>query len=87
MSMGLFVSYDMYLECCEGELDARWMAEEKDRMTFLKFQLKLSEQMLTYDPWNELYAGNAKFRCNTQLPKKRRRSKDSTGEETFPDTG
>jgi hypothetical protein len=43
--------------------------------------------MLTYDPQNELYASNAKFRRNTQLPKKRRRNKDSTGEETFPDTG
>jgi hypothetical protein len=56
-------------------------------MTFLQFRLKLLEQILTYDPWNELYPGNAKFRRNTQLPKKRRRNKDLNGEETFPDTG
>ncbi len=85
MSMGIIACYDMYLECCEGELDARWKVEEKDRMTFLQFQLKLSEQMLTYDLRNELYAGNTKFRCITQLLKKRRRSKDLTVEETFPD--
>ncbi len=54
---------------------------------FVQFQLKLLKQMLIYDPWNELYAGDDKFRCNKQLPKKRRRSKDLTGEETFPDTG
>jgi hypothetical protein len=54
---------------------------------FSQFWLKLSEQMFSYDPWNELYAGDAKFRCITQLLKKRRRSKGVTGEETFPDTG
>jgi hypothetical protein len=37
MSMGIFACYNMYLECCEGKLDARWMVEEKDRMTFLQF--------------------------------------------------
>ncbi len=84
--IGINLCYDMYLECCEGELDLRWKVEEKDRMTFSQFQLKLLEQMLTYDPHNELYAGNAKFRRNTQLPKKRRRSKDLAGEETFSDT-
>ncbi len=52
----------MYLECCEGELDAQWKVEEKDRMTFLQFWFKRLEQMLTYDPQIELYAGNAKFR-------------------------
>jgi hypothetical protein len=87
MSMGIIVCFNMYLECSEGELDARWKVEEKDRMVFLQLQLKLSEQMLTYDLRNELYAGDIKFRHNTQLPKKRKRSKDLTGEETFPYTG
>jgi hypothetical protein len=72
MSMQITACYDMYLECCEGELDAQWKVEEKDRKAFLQFQSKLLEQMLTYDPRNEFYAGNGKFRCNTKLPKKRR---------------
>ena len=58
MSMGIIACYNMYLECCEGELNAQWKVEEKNRMTWLK----LSEQMLTYDPRNALYAGNAKVR-------------------------
>jgi hypothetical protein len=78
----------MYLECCEGELDAAWKVEEKCRMTFLQFRLMLSKQMLMYDPWNDLYAGDDKFRCSTQLHKKRRRSKDlSVAEKSFPETG
>jgi hypothetical protein len=60
--MGIIACYNMYLECCEGELDAQWKVEEKNRMTFLHFWLNLSEQMLTNDPQNALYAGNAKFR-------------------------
>ncbi len=54
MSMGIIVCYNMYLECCEGELDAWWKVEKKDRITFLQFLLKLLEQMLTYDLRNEL---------------------------------
>jgi hypothetical protein len=37
MSMGIIACYNTYLECCEGELDALWKVEEKDRMTFLQF--------------------------------------------------
>jgi hypothetical protein len=36
MSMGIIVCYNMYLECCEGELDAQWKVKENDRMTFLQ---------------------------------------------------
>ena len=37
-------------ECCEGGLYPEWFIEEKDRKTFQEFRLKLSGQMLTYDP-------------------------------------
>ena len=88
ISMGIIAAYDMYHEWCDCGLDAMWKVEEKERMSFLLFCLMLSEQMLQYDPWNDQYAGYNKFRCFTQLHKKRRRSKDlSIREETYPDTG
>jgi len=88
MSLGIIACYDMYKECCEGELDASWKISEKHRMTYSEFRLKLSKQMLLYDPRKEVYAGDNKFRICTQQPRKRRRSKDlSVSEESFPDTG
>ncbi len=88
MTMGIVACYDMYRECCSGELDERWKVEPKEMMTYAEFLCKLSEQMLTYDPRKKAYAGDEKFRLNTQMPKKRRRSKDlSVSEESFPDTG
>jgi hypothetical protein len=69
MSMGVIAAYDMYLECSEGMLDAAWMVAKKDRMSFSQFRLRLSEQMLMYDPRNDLYAGNNKFRRTTQMHK------------------
>jgi hypothetical protein len=88
MSMGVIAAYEMYLECSEGMLDAAWMVTKKDRMRFSQFRLKLLEQMLRYDPCNDLYAGDNKFRRTTQMHKMRRkgRSKDFSAEE-FPETG
>jgi len=68
MSIGIIACYDMYKECCEGELDASWKISEKHRMTYLEFKLKLSKQMLFYDPRKEVYAGDNKFRICTQQP-------------------
>jgi hypothetical protein len=62
MSMGIVAAYDMYQECYDGGLDATWKVDQKDRMMFLQFRLKLSEQMLLYDPQNDLYAGDDRFR-------------------------
>ncbi len=61
MSMGVIAAFDMYLECSEGLLDAAWMVAKKDRMSFSQFRLRLSEQMLLYDPRNDLYAGDKKI--------------------------
>jgi hypothetical protein len=56
-------------------------------MSFSQFQLRLlSEQMLRYDPCNDLYASDNKFRRSSQLHKIRRKgSKDFSAEE-FPET-
>ncbi len=87
MSMGVIAAYDMYLECSKGMLDAARRVVKKDRMSCSQFLLKLSEQMLGYDPRNNLYAGDNKFRRSTQVHKIRRKgSKDFSAEE-FPETG
>jgi hypothetical protein len=49
-SMSIVAAYDMYKECCDGLLDATWKVDEKDRMSYSEFRMKLSNQMLEYDP-------------------------------------
>ena len=39
ITLGIIAAYDMYIECCEGNLDASWMVKEKVRMTFRAFRL------------------------------------------------
>ena len=71
-SMGIIAAYDMYNECCDGLLDASWAIPKKRRMGFTEFRIKLSEQMLKYDPRDNRYAGDHKFRRFTQHHKLRR---------------
>lgn len=72
LSMAVTSAYDMYIECCEGKLDRSWFVEEKDRASFTVFRQVLSEQMLKYDPRNDMLPGDKKFRRSTQQHKKRR---------------
>lgn len=88
MTIGVIAAYDMYLECSEGLLDAEWKVAKRNIMSFSQFRLRLSEQMLTYDPRNDMYPGDDKFRRSTQVHKARRKSsKDCSAEELFPETG
>ena len=86
LSLAVVASYDMYQECCDGELNEDWKIPEKDRMSFSSFRLLLSEQMLAYSPANNRYCGDHRFRDNTKLSKKRRRASDKS-ESSYPDTG
>ena len=40
--MGVVAAYDMYKECCEGFLDSNWKIDEKERMSYSEFCMKLS---------------------------------------------
>ena len=71
-SMAVIAAYDMYQECCEGGLCADWFVPIKERMTFRTYRLRLSEQMLTYDPKKGLYPGDEKFRSWTKEYKRKR---------------
>jgi hypothetical protein len=91
-SMGIIAAYDMYQECCDGELDASWAIPIKKRMSFTEFRIKLSEQMLQYDPRNNRYCGDNKFRRYTQQHKLRRMgsassSVDSAEDDMYPKDG
>ena len=78
LSMAVTSAYDMYIECCEGNLDQSWLVEEKDRASFSVFRQVLSDQMLQYDPRNDKLPGDKKLRRSTQQHKKRRRDGSST---------
>ena len=71
----MIAAYDMYIECCEGGLDAEWSVDKKNRMSFRDFRLRLSEQMLSYDSQNQSYKGDEAFRAVTKLSKQKREVK------------
>ena len=64
------VLYDVYLECCEGSMDASWKIEPP--VDFYTFHEKLGKPMLTHSPKDRKYPGDEKFRVSTQQPKIRR---------------
>jgi hypothetical protein len=68
-SKQIIAAYDMYNECCDGLLDASWAIPKKKRMGFTEFRIKLSEQMLKYDPQDNCYAGDDKLWRFTQKHK------------------
>jgi hypothetical protein len=49
--------------------------DEKNRMSFRHFRLRLSEQMLSYDSQNQSYKGDEAFRAVTKLSKQKREVK------------
>jgi hypothetical protein len=61
LSLAVIAAHDMYNKCCDGELDATWKIDAKDRMSFAEFRLKLSGQMLQYNPLDNKYAGDITF--------------------------
>ena len=77
-SLGIIAAYDMYIECCEGGLDGAWKVDVKKRMTFAQFRMRLSEQMLKYDPFGNAYTGDAMFDTHKSNKKKRRRDSDES---------
>jgi hypothetical protein len=75
--MGIVAAYDMYKECCDGMLDSTWKVDVKDRMSYTEFRMKLSKQMLEYDPKKNMYNEDDKQRSFTQNNKVRRSNDDN----------
>ncbi len=72
VSMAVVAAYDIYIECCEGELESDWYIPASERMDFRDFRLLLSKQMLQYNPTDNLIPGDDKFRVVTRQAKKKR---------------
>ena len=62
-SLAVVVAYDMYLECCEGNLKPGWKIDAP--VTFWRFREKLPEQMLQYDARERRYPGDEFMRQST----------------------
>ena len=76
LSIAVVAAYDMYNECCDGELDPEWAIPLEERMHFSTFRQTLAKQMLAYDPVRNLYPGDSSFRSVTRLTKEQRRSRN-----------
>lgn len=72
LSIVVAVAYDIYLEVCEGKIEAAWKVEKP--VSRWEFQNKLAEQALTYSPKKNLYPGDSKLRANTVIPLRQRRA-------------
>ena len=68
------VAYDIYKEIASGIYNQKFKVRAVE---FHDFKQKLSKQMLSYDPKDGMYPGDASFRIVTRLPKQRRRNRDS----------
>ena len=53
MALGFVISYDIYLELVEGNIDPDW--EVTHPVEYWKFRDVLSQQMLKYDPKKRIY--------------------------------
>jgi len=77
LAMAIVAAFDMYVECCEGELDSDWFIPKKERRSFQDYRLLLSQQMLRYSPKDKALPGDEFFRAWTRRTK-RQREKTST---------
>jgi hypothetical protein len=75
-AMAIVIAYDMYLECCEGNLDPTWKVDKP--VDFFTFRERLALQMLHYNPSQQKLPGDEKFRLNTSKPKAQRTPKEAT---------
>ena len=73
LAMAIVVAHDVYLECCEGELDPSWHTENV--MDFHTFRDRLSQQGLTYRPSNQKYKGDKFMRSATAISSSSKRRK------------
>ena len=73
-ALAVIGAFDMYKEVAFGKLREEWKVEKP--MSFYEFCIRLSEQMLRYDPTQKQYKGKEFQRCNTQPSMKQRKRKE-----------
>jgi len=78
--LAVIVAYDIYLECCEGNLVATWKCTP---VSFYCFREALGKQMLSYSPTNQHHPGDKGMRACARQPKVHRNmSSVMSGEST-----
>jgi len=73
-ALAVITAYDMYKEVWSGKLHEEWKVEKP--MSFYDFCIRLSEQMLHYDPTQKQYKGEECLRCNTQPNMQQRQKRE-----------
>ena len=60
------MAYNLYVQCCEGEVDPEWKMKA---VTSTRFKQELSLQMVQYKAWNKKYPSDDMMRGATQQNK------------------
>ena len=68
-AIAVIAAYDIYRYCCDGRADPEWAIAENKRLSFRDFRMRLSSQMLDYDPKEGLLPGDENFRATTKYSK------------------
>ncbi len=61
----IVANYAMYKECCNCELVKKWEVNQEDCLAYQQFWLKLSQQMIEYDPTSQLNKHDENMRRST----------------------
>ena len=69
LALCIVLAFSIYEECCEGNIEAEWKVESKERKSYFQFREILSKQMLNYHPRKQNYPGDEKMRVVTSMTK------------------
>ena len=74
-SLATIQAYDLYVDACMGKLCEEWKIESNEIFPLTSFVTVMSEQMLKYDPLNQIYLGDDQRRDVTRSNKKYRKER------------
>ena len=58
LALAIIQVYNLYVDACNGKICEEWEIESSHIYSFFTFVTHLSEQMLKYDPLNQIYLGD-----------------------------
>jgi hypothetical protein len=74
-AIAMSMACSIYEQCCEGGVHPDWKTEP---ISAPKFRQRLSEQMVTYKPYNKMYPGDEGMCASTQLSIIQRRQRNES---------
>ena len=76
-ALAIIQVYNFYVDACMGKMCDDWSTDPNDIFPLTTFVIQLTEQMLEYDPINQVYLGDDQKRdviqCNRKYRKERKR--------------